>query len=69
MEEDVLGPQQDYSGEEYVACGRCGAAIPRVGAVVVPADALEDHSEFGYLCRDCELALADGEQDLPTTPM
>lgn len=67
MEEDVLGPQQDVSVEEYVVCSRCDASIPRSSAAVVPADALEDRSEYGYLCRDCELALADGEKDLPTT--
>lgn len=67
MEEDSLGPQQEVLGSEYVLCARCGAPMTRAAAAVVPADALDSRSEYDYLCLDCDLALADGEQDLPTT--
>ena len=67
MEEDVLGTQQVMRHQEYVVCSRCGNMTSRQAAAVVPGDALEDHSEYTYLCRDCQQALADGEQDLPTT--
>lgn len=67
MQEDLLGPQQEVLGAEYVLCARCGAPVARDAARVVPADALDTRSEYDYLCPDCDLALADGEQDLPTT--
>jgi hypothetical protein len=40
--------------------------FPREAVAIVPGDALEDHSEYTYLCRDCQQALANGETDLPT---
>jgi hypothetical protein len=39
--------------------------IPIEAAAIVPGDALEDHSEYTYLCQNCQQALADGETDLP----
>ena len=67
MEEDELGTQRAIGHVEYVTCSRCGVATPLTSARVVPADALTDKAEFTYLCADCERAMADGEQDLPTT--
>jgi len=67
VEEDVLGTERVLSHSNYVPCARCGAMVPRQAAAVVPGDAFEDGSEFQYLCRDCQQAIADGEKDLPTT--
>lgn len=67
MEEDELGMQRVLPHRHYVACSRCGAMIPESEAKIVPGDAMEDHSEYTYLCSSCQQALADGEQDLPTT--
>ena len=66
MEEDELGTQRVISHAQYVTCARCGAFAARQSAALVPGDALEDSSEFQYLCSNCQQALADGEQDLPT---
>ena len=68
MEEDELGTQRAISHVQYVTCARCGAFVAKQSAALVPGDALEDGSEFQYLCADCQQALADGERDLPTTP-
>jgi hypothetical protein len=67
MEEDELGTQRALGHAEYVACARCGRMTPKQSAAIVPGDALEDQSEFQYLCQECQAALAAGEQDLPTT--
>jgi len=67
MEEDELGTQRVLHHGAYVACSRCGKQLPLATAIVVRGDALADHSEYTYLCSDCQKALADGEQDLPTT--
>ena len=67
MEEDELGTQRALGHAEYVACARCGRMIPKQTAAIVPGDALEDQSEFQYLCQECQAALASGEKDLPTT--
>jgi hypothetical protein len=67
VEEDELGTQRVLSHTLYVTCARCSAAIPQHIATLVPGDALEEGSEFQYLCPDCQTALADGEQDSPTT--
>jgi DNA-directed RNA polymerase subunit RPC12/RpoP len=67
VEEDVLGTQRVLNHTVYVTCSRCGQAVPRATASIVEGDALEDGSEYTYLCADCQRALADGEQDLPTT--
>jgi hypothetical protein len=67
VEEDELGTRRVLSHVQYVTCVRCGAVVARHSAVVVPGDALEEDSEFQYLCADCQKALAGGEQDLPTT--
>ncbi|WIG58569.1 MAG: hypothetical protein OJF49_001315 [Ktedonobacterales bacterium] len=67
MQEDVIGTQRTISHIEYVTCSRCGQVTPRQDASLMPGDALEDRSEFAYLCKDCQEALAAGEKDLPTT--
>ena len=67
MEEDELGTQRAITHRTYVACSRCGTMTPRETATIVPGDALEDHSDYTYLCPDCWKALEAGEQDLPTT--
>lgn len=65
MEEDELGVLREIGHRDYVTCSRCGAPIARASAVILPGDALEDHSEYRYLCPDCQNALAEGEVDLP----
>lgn len=66
MEEDELGTQRAIRHRMYVACSRCEQMIPIEAATIVPGDALEDHSEYTYLCQDCQQALADGDIELPT---
>ena len=67
MEEDELGVLREIGHREYVTCSRCGMPVARSSAAMLPGDALEDHSEYRYLCADCQKALADGEVDLPAT--
>lgn len=67
MEEDELGTQRAVHHRMYVSCSRCGQMLPNEAAAIVPSDALEDHSEYTYLCQDCQQALANGEIELPTT--
>jgi hypothetical protein len=72
VEEDEMGLQRaighaEIGRAELVSCSRCGRQTPEQSAAIVPGDALADSSEYSYLCADCQLALADGEQDLPTT--
>lgn len=67
MEEDELGTQRVLSHTHYVTCARCSAVVPQRMATLVPGDALEEGSEFQYLCPDCQQALANGEKDVPTT--
>ncbi len=64
MEEDVIGTERVLRTANYVTCARCGAVVASRTATLVPGDALEDGSEFTYLCADCQRSLADGEQDL-----
>ena len=66
MEEDELGALRAIGHREYVTCSRCGAPVSKESAAILPGDALEDHSEYAYLCSSCQKALADGEVDLPT---
>lgn len=67
VEEDELGVLREIGRRDYVTCSRCGMPVARSAAAVLPGEALEDHSEYRYLCPDCQKALADGEVDLPTT--
>jgi endogenous inhibitor of DNA gyrase (YacG/DUF329 family) len=66
MQEDVLGTRRTAVSETYVNCARCGKATRLRHARVIQSDALsESHSEFEYLCPECQQALAEGEKDLP----
>jgi hypothetical protein len=65
MEEDELGTRHEIDPVDYVACARCGKLLPRNDMALVPSDALEGRSEYDYLCPECQVELADGEQDLP----
>jgi RNA polymerase-binding transcription factor DksA len=69
MEEDVVGTERVLHHGSYVACSRCGAVVDTRSAALVPGAALDDVSEFQYLCAGCQQALADGEQDLPSDAM
>ena len=67
MEEDELGLQRAIGHTPLVICARCGRSMPIQSATVVPGSALEDSSEYQYLCQECEQALEQGEQEAPTT--
>jgi DNA-directed RNA polymerase subunit RPC12/RpoP len=67
VEEDEVGIHRALGHKEYVTCSRCGRPIPRQEAAIVQGDALEDQSEYQYLCQTCQNTLANGEIDLPTT--
>jgi hypothetical protein len=64
VEEDELGVLREIGHREYVTCSRCGMPVARASAAIALGDALQDHSEYRYLCPDCQKALADGEVDL-----
>lgn len=68
MEEDEIGTSRALGHTDYVICVRCGRSTPRREATLVQGDALEDNSEYEYLCAACQQELADGEVDLPMTP-
>ena len=68
MEEDELGELRAIGHRNYVTCSRCGSFVDRRTAAIVPGDALEENSEYSYICDACQRALADGEQDLPVVP-
>ena len=66
MQEDILGTRRAAISETYVTCSRCNKATRLRDARLIQSDALsESHSEFEYLCPECQKALADGEKDLP----
>lgn len=66
MQEDVLGTRRAAVSETYVICSRCNKATRLRDARIVQSDVLsESHSEFEYLCPECQKALADGEKDFP----
>ena len=66
MQEDVLGTRRTAISETYVNCARCNKATRLRYARIIQSDVLSDsHSEFEYLCPECQKALADGEKDLP----
>ena len=65
MQEDVLGTRRAAISETYVTCARCNKATKLRYARVIQSDVLSDsHSEFEYLCPECQKALANGEKDL-----
>src|ERR1051326_8142884 len=66
VQEDVLGTRRTAVSETYVNCARCNKATRLRYARIIQSDVLSDsHSEFEYLCPECQKALADGEKDLP----
>ena len=66
MQEDVLGTRLTAVSETYVNCARCNKATRLRDARIIQSDVLSDsHSEFEYLCPECQKALAEGEKDLP----
>jgi len=64
MQEDVLGPRKDVTGDDYVFCMRCGKAVRRRDAVLIPEEELEEQtvSEQKEICKEClaELATEEG---------
>jgi DNA-directed RNA polymerase subunit RPC12/RpoP len=66
MQEDVLGTRRTAISETYVNCARCNKITQLRYAQIIQSDALSDsHSEYEYLCQECQKALANGEKDLP----
>jgi hypothetical protein len=66
MQEDILGTRRTAVPEPLVICARCNKATSLRDARIIQSDALsESHSEYEYLCPECQKALADGEKDLP----
>jgi hypothetical protein len=66
MQEDVLGTRRSAIVETYVICARCNKATRLRYARIIQSDVLsESHSEFEYLCPECQQALAEGELDSP----
>jgi hypothetical protein len=66
MQEDVLGTRRSAVTETYVNCARCSKTTRLRYARMVQSDVLsESHSDFDYLCQECQQALANGEKDLP----
>ncbi|MBE3561519.1 MAG: hypothetical protein IMW89_20210 [Ktedonobacteraceae bacterium] len=66
MQEDILGTRRTAFSQTYVNCARCGKATRLRYARVIQSDVLSDsHSEYEYICQDCQKALAAGEKDLP----
>ncbi len=66
MQEDVLGTRRTAVPETLVTCARCNKATSLRYARIIQSDVLSDsHSEYEYLCPECQKALADGEKDLP----
>ena len=66
MQEDVLGTRRTAVTETYVNCSRCNKVTSLRDAQIIQGDVLSDsHSEYEYLCPECQKALADGEKDLP----
>jgi hypothetical protein len=65
MQEDVLGTRLTAISDTYVNCARCDKTTRLRDARIIHSDVLSDsHSEFEYLCLECQKALADGEKDL-----
>ena len=66
MQEDVLGTRRTAVPETYVNCARCNNVTSLRDAQIIQGDVLSDsHSEYEYLCPECQKALAGGEKDLP----
>jgi predicted SprT family Zn-dependent metalloprotease len=65
MQEDVLGTRRTAISDPLVICSRCNKVTRLRYARIVPSDVLsESHSEYEYLCPECQKELAEGEKDL-----
>ena len=66
MQEDILGSRRTAVPETIVTCASCNKVTRLRYARIIQSDALSDsHSEFEYLCPECQKALDNGEKDLP----
>jgi DNA-directed RNA polymerase subunit RPC12/RpoP len=66
MQEDILGTRRTAISETYVICARCNKPTRLRDARLIQSDVLStSHSEFEYLCLECQKELAEGEKDLP----
>ncbi len=65
MQEDVLGTRRTAISDPLVTCARCNKVTRLRYARIVQSDVLsESHSEYEYLCPECQNALDNGEKDL-----
>jgi predicted SprT family Zn-dependent metalloprotease len=65
MQEDVLGTRRTAISDPLVICSRCNKVTRLRYARLVQSDVLsESHSEYEYLCQECQKALDNGEKDL-----
>ena len=65
MQEDVLGTRRTAISDPLVICSRCNKVTRLRFARLIQSDTLSDsHSEYEYLCPECQKALAEGEKDL-----
>lgn len=68
MQEDILGTRRTAISETFVSCARCKKLTRLRDAQIIQSDVLSDsHSEFEYLCPECQKALAQGELDTDLT--
>lgn len=66
MQEDILGTRRTAIADPFVTCVRCNKITRLRNARIVQADVLsESHSEYEYICQECQQALANGEKDFP----
>ena len=65
MQEDVLGTRRAAISDPLVICSRCNKVTRLRYARLVQSDVLsESHSEYEYLCQECQKALDTGEKEL-----
>jgi hypothetical protein len=65
MQEDVLGTRRTAIPEKLVTCSRCNKVVRLRDARLVQSDVLSGTiSEYEYICRECDKALAEGEKDI-----
>jgi hypothetical protein len=68
MQEDILGTRRTAISETFVTCARCNKVTRLRYARIIQSDVLSgSHSEFEYLCPECQAALAKGELDTDLT--
>ncbi len=65
MQEDILGTRRTAISDPLVTCARCNKVTRLRNARIIQTDILsESHSEYEYICPECQKALANGEKDL-----